>query len=78
VAVFVPAATVTLAPTCAAALLLASVTSTPPAGAAALNVTVPVDELPPTTVAGVNETDVIVTATVTGFTVSAALLVELL
>jgi hypothetical protein len=53
--------------------LLASVTSAPPAGAAPLNVTVPFAELPPTTVAGVNETDVSVAeTTVTGFTVTTA------
>jgi hypothetical protein len=73
VAVFAPAVTVTLAPTCAAALLLVSVTSAPPAGAAPLNVTVPVDELPPTTVAGLNEADVTVTGfAVAGFTVTTA------
>jgi len=53
VAVVAFAATVTLAGTVAAAvLLLLSVTTAPPAGAAALKVTVPVDELPPVTVVG--------------------------
>jgi len=48
-----PAATVTLAGTVAAAvLLLDSDTTRPPLGAAALNVAVPVDELPPATLAG--------------------------
>jgi len=48
-----PAATVTLAGTCAAAvLLLDSVTIAPPVGAAWVNVTVPVDEVPPTTEVG--------------------------
>ena len=52
-AVLVPAATVTLAGTCAAlVLLLDSITTAPPAGAAAANVTVPVDEVPPTTDVG--------------------------
>ena len=56
-AVVAPAATVTLAGTVAAALPLDSVTTAPPAGAALLRVTVPVEEFPPTTVAGLNDTD---------------------
>jgi hypothetical protein len=52
VAVVAPAATVTLAGTVAAALLLDSVTIAPPAGATLPNVTVPVDPLPPTTAVG--------------------------
>ena len=55
-AVVAPAATVTLAATVAAALPLDSVTTAPPAGAALLRVTVPVEEFPPTTVAGLNDT----------------------
>ena len=48
------AATVTLAGTCAAAvLLLDSVTTAPPAGAGALNVMAPVAGLPPGTEVGV-------------------------
>jgi len=48
-----PAATVTFAGTVATAvLLLDSVTTAPPDGAGPLNVTVPVDELPPVTVVG--------------------------
>ena len=47
------AATVTLAGTCAAAaLLLKRVTSAPPAGAGAFNLTVPAEEVPPTTEVG--------------------------
>jgi hypothetical protein len=67
VAVVAPAATVTLAGTVAAeASLLASVTTAPPAGAAALNVTDPVEPVPPDTLAGLTETE----ETVGGFTVS--------
>jgi len=58
VAVVAPAATVTLAGTVAAALLDASVTTMPPAGAAADSVTVPVLETPPATDVGFNVTDV--------------------
>jgi hypothetical protein len=53
VALVAPAAIVTLAGTRAAVvLLLESVTCAPPAGAGPLNVTVPVDEFPPTTLVG--------------------------
>jgi hypothetical protein len=63
VALFDPPATVTLAGTVAAeVLLLVSVTTAPPVGAALLKVTVPVDDDPPGTVVGFKETD----ATVTG------------
>src|SRR3954447_16142601 len=51
-----PALTVTLAGTVTAAELSDSVTTAPPAGAAALSVTVPVDELPPTTADGLTVT----------------------
>lgn len=54
VAVVAPAATVTLAETVAAALLLESATTAPPGGATLPRVTVPVDELPPTTVVGLS------------------------
>jgi hypothetical protein len=57
VAVVCPAATVTLAGTVAAALLDASVTTRPPAGAAADSVTVPVLDAPPATDVGFNETE---------------------
>ena len=53
-----PAATVTLAGTWAAAvLLLDRETVAPPVGAAPLSVTVPVDDVPPVTLAGFTETD---------------------
>ena len=53
-----PALTVTLDGTVAAlTLLLASATTLPPEGAAEDSVTVPVDELPPVTVAGLTDTD---------------------
>jgi hypothetical protein len=73
-ALVAPCGTDTLAGTVAAALLLDSVTVAPPAGAAALNVTVPCDADPPATLAGFTDTD----ATggdddvVSGFTVSCA------
>ena len=52
-ALVAPAATVTLEGTAAAAvLLLESVTVAPPAGAAPLNVTVPVEEFPPVSLLG--------------------------
>jgi len=51
-ALVAPAGTVTLAGTLAAAPPLASVATAPPAGAAEVRVTVPVEKLPPTTVVG--------------------------
>jgi hypothetical protein len=56
VALVAPCATVTLAGTVAAAWLSLSVTANPPAGAAAVSVTVPCDALPPTTDDGFTET----------------------
>jgi hypothetical protein len=66
VAVVAPAATVTVAGTVAAALLLASVTEAA-AAAAPLNVTVPVGAVPtpPVTVVGFKVTDVIAGFTIT-------------
>jgi hypothetical protein len=50
-----PAPIVTLAGTTAAALLLDSATAAPPAGAGSVNVTVPVEALPPMTELGFKE-----------------------
>src|SRR3990170_2305020 len=55
-AVVAPAATVTLAGSVAAALLLDSATSAPPAGAGPFKLTVPVEDSPPVTLAGLTET----------------------
>jgi len=52
VALVAPATTVTLEGTRAAPLLLESATVAPPAGAAPLSVTVPVEEFPPVTLVG--------------------------
>lgn len=75
VAVVAPAATVALAGTCAAAvLLLDNVTTAPPVGAAPLRVIVPVDDAPPMTLVGFKLTNDNVTV-VGGVTVSVAVLV---
>jgi hypothetical protein len=68
VAVVAPAATVTLAGTVAEALLLPSVTTAPPVGAALLSVTVPVEEVPPVTVVGLRLTEDSVSAEASGST----------
>jgi hypothetical protein len=57
-ALVAPAATVTLEGTLATVvLLLERATCAPPAGAGPLNVTVPVEEFPPMTLLGFNESD---------------------
>ena len=73
-ALLAPAGMNTLAGTLAALLLLESVTCTPPAGAGALNVTVPLDVcMPPTTLVGFSISEASVGAGGgTGFTVSVA------
>lgn len=69
----VPAVTVTLAGTVAAAvLLLDRATTLPPEGAAADSVTVPVDDVPPVTVVGLSESDDSVGPALPGVTVSPA------
>jgi hypothetical protein len=71
VVLVLPAGTVTLAGTVAAAVLpLVSVTTVPPVGAAPLNVTVPVEVAPEVTDVGFNVTDDTETG---GVTVSTAL-----
>jgi hypothetical protein len=72
VAVVAPALTVTLGGRLADGLLLERATAIPPAGAAPVRVTVPVEELPPTTVVGFNE---IPCSAELGDTVRAAVLV---
>src|SRR5689334_469790 len=58
VALVAPAATVTLEGTLATVVsLLESATCAPPAGAAPLNVTVPVEEFPPVTLVGFSESE---------------------
>jgi hypothetical protein len=57
VALVAPAATVTLAGTCAEPLLEEIATTAPFVGAGAANVTVPVEELPPVSADGLSATD---------------------
>jgi hypothetical protein len=64
VAVVAPDATVTVAGTEAAGSLLDSATAAPPDGAGPLSVTVPVDGVPPSTLAGLSATEVRATGTV--------------
>jgi hypothetical protein len=72
VAVVCPAATVTLTGTVAAVLLLPSVTTAPPTGATAVNVTVPVEPAPPVTLVGFSDTEEIFTGFTVGLTVKVA------
>src|SRR5262249_55088194 len=76
-ALLAPAGTVTLAGTVATAvLLLVSVTTAPPEGAALVNVTVPCDVLPPTTLVGLSANDDNEAGGgASGFTVNVAVLV---
>ena len=69
-ALVAPASTVTLAGTVAAVELSESDTTAPPVGAAALKVTVPVEELPPTTLVGLRVCEDKVSAGLAGNTVS--------
>src|ERR671915_1189587 len=62
-ALVAPAGTVRLAGTVVALELADSETAAPPEGASSFNVTVPVDELPPTTLVGLSETVDIATGT---------------
>src|SRR2546427_8476772 len=72
VALVAPAGTVTLAGTLATAPVLASVTTAPPPGAAAVKVTVPVEGLPPTTLVGFKVRDESGSGAPAGLTVSCA------
>ncbi len=73
VAVVAPAVTVTLAGTRAAVvLLLESATTAPPVGATLLSVTLPLDDVPPTTLLGLRVTE----ASDGGFTVRAPVLLK--
>ena len=54
-ALLLPAVTVTLVGTLVAVEFSESVTTTPPVGAAALRVTVPVEKFPPTTLVGLRD-----------------------
>jgi hypothetical protein len=76
VALVAPAGTVTLAGTVVALEFSDSVTATPPLGAAALKVTVPVDGLPPATLVGLSDTaESVVPVAPPGLIVSVALCV---
>src|SRR5439155_4032990 len=76
VALVAPAGTVTLTGTVAAAVLpLESATAAPPAGAADVRMTVPVDELPPVTPAGLRPSEEADGPVGNGFTVKVALFV---
>ena len=77
VAVLLPAATVTLSGTNAIVPVVHSSTTMPPAGAAALRVTVPVADASETTLVGLTETDERLRLA-SGVTVRAAVLLALL
>ena len=77
VAVLDPAATVTLDGTKATVPVVHSSSDVPPAGAATVSVTVPVDDVPVVTVAGLTETDERATLAA-GVSVSTAVLLALL
>lgn len=77
VPVVLPAATVTKAGTVADGSLLDRVTEAPPAGAAAVKVTVPVEDTPLATLTGLSATEESAAAE-TGVTVRAAVLLTLL
>ncbi len=75
VAEVAPAATVTLEGACAAAMLLLDrETTAPPDGAGPVSLTVPVDEIPPTTDAGLTVMALPLPLSVGGFTVRVAVL----
>ena len=76
VAVVLPAATITVAGTAAAALLLDKATEIPPLGAALVKVTAPVEDTPPVTLTGLRETEE--SAAGGAVTVRAAVLLTLL
>ena len=73
VALVLPLGIVTLAGTLAADELSLSETTTPPLGAVPLNVTVPVEVVPPVTLVGFNESEL--NNSVDGVTVSVAVFV---
>jgi len=73
VAVVAPAATVTEAGTVADAELLVRATLSPPVGAAELNVTVPVEEFPPTTEVGLKASEDTVGAVIVSVAVALVL-----
>jgi hypothetical protein len=73
VALVAPAGTLTLAGTLVAVALLVSKTPAPPAGAALLSMTVPVEALPPVTLAGLSTSVARLAGAATGVSVSVAL-----
>ena len=75
VALVAPADTVTLVGTVVAVELSASVTTAPPVGAADVNVTVPVEDVPPATLVGLTDTAERVGPAAPGVTVNTAVCV---